>query len=109
MKTSPLEAHRATLQTVIFGPMNLATRRGIGRSPLRKQSRLLDQSTLARVSRECEGVALVEYYGHPSRRSAIAYPLPGHTLEETRNAVRNAFVTSGSVSCGHYVFSLASL
>ena len=109
MKTTPLAAHRESLHTSIHHPLGLSERRRVTARPLRRTSRLLDQSALGRVIRECDGIATVEYYGHPSRRMAIAYPLRGWDgLEETRAAVRNALTVSGGfVSCGNYVFSLS--
>lgn len=107
MKSASLNAHRATLCTYLFGPMNLETRRRFGYKPLRKHSRLLDANMLHRIQRETESCAVVEYCGHPAGRRLIAYPLPGVSLETVRAAVKNGATVSGHVSCGNYVFSIA--
>ena len=107
MKTTALDAHRATLRTYLFGPMHLETRRRFGYKPLRKQSRMLDANTLHRIQRETESCAVVEYHGHPAGRRLIAFPLPGVSLDTVRAAVKNGATVSGHVSCGNYVFSIA--
>ena len=107
MNSAALDAHRATLRTHLFGPMNLEIRRRFGYKPLRKHSRQLDANALHHIQRETENLAVVTYHGHPAGRRLIAYPLPGVTLEAVRAAVKNAMVVSGSVSCGNYVFPIA--
>lgn len=108
MNTTPLAAHRAALHTTIAAPLGLAERRRVSARPLTRNARALDESTLGRIARECEGVAVVGYYGHPSRRMAIAYPLAGWDgLERTRGHVRLAVGdVRGHVSCGNYVFHI---
>lgn len=107
MKTTPLEAHRALIP---WNEKPIGYRRRLGLKPLRKHSRLLDQNILERVQRECDGIAVIQYYGHPSRRMAIAYPLKGlNGLDATREAIREVITSRrGSVSCGNYVFPLNS-
>jgi hypothetical protein len=107
MKTTALDAHRATLRTYLFGPLNLETRRRFGYKPLSRHSRLLDANTLHRIQQETESCAVVEYYGHPSGRRLIAFPLPGVSLETVRAAAKNGATVSGHVSCGNYVFPIA--
>lgn len=105
MKQETLDASRKTLGTHLFGPMNLERRRNVGTKPLNHYGRRDLEEKLRRVRRECEGIATVFVYGHPSRRMLIAYPLAGFDWRDASKAVQNCFVVSGNVSCGNYVFS----
>ncbi len=110
MKTTALDAHRFTIRNVLPGFSSIwSARRRIGARPLRRASRLSDAGLMGRLTRELAGIATLEYYGHPSRRMAIAYPRQGiDGLDATRAACREAAAfISGSVSCGNYIFSLA--
>lgn len=87
----------------IDGISHLAARRRLGLKPLKRSERIADQATRDQLALDLAPYATVEFYGYPSRRSLIAYPLPGIPLETVRTVLNRRT----SLSCGNIIFSIA--
>lgn len=99
LKTSANIAHLHTFR-------DLSARREMRTPVMTKSRRLWVEGKLVTFSRAMENVATVEFYGHPSRCMAIAYPLPGKDWRDVSAAAREVAVVSGNVQCGNYIFPI---